>query len=156
MTCLSPRRGITLIETSVACAVGSLLVYLVAMSWCGFTRGAHLMVARVELMREADLAIARLSDSLRGGDAPWIDAVDGALVIGTGQDPDRYVAADHLLRRNGQVLAHHVEWIELSPDQRTIRLHMHMPDVVEDPDRAHHGANARWLERDVYLMLAQP
>jgi len=59
----------TLLETLMAAWLSALLVYLVAMSWSGFTRGAALISARAELVREGDLAIARLADDLRALEA---------------------------------------------------------------------------------------
>jgi hypothetical protein len=60
-----PRRGITLIETSVSCFLGVLLVYLVARSGSAFTHGAATLMNRAELVREGDLAAGYLEQALR-------------------------------------------------------------------------------------------
>ena len=142
------RRGITMIETSVACAVGTLLVYLVAVSYGAFARGAALVAARAELVREADLAMALLGDSLREGHTPIRMGPGPGAAVAIGSD--QYVASDHVLYRNGEAVAWGVAAVTVSDDSRVIRLRM------QDPDRYEDRARTRLLRRDFYLMVPPP
>jgi len=60
------RRGVTLIEVMVSCFLTALLAYIVSNTWKAFDRAATGVIARCELVREADLALAYLADDLRG------------------------------------------------------------------------------------------
>jgi hypothetical protein len=147
------RRGATLLETSVACVLGTLLVYIVAMSWCGFVRGARLIVARAELVREADVAVRRLCESLRDGDLPVPDANGHLQAIGT----DRFRVDNFVLEIGEEPafepLAWHVASADVGPiptppsAPRWIRLTMRLPDEYEDRNRT------LMLERHVDLVI---
>jgi type II secretory pathway component PulJ len=66
MSSVRRRRGFALLEAFVACAMSALLVYVVAEMWGALNRAAVQAVARCGLIREADLALTRLADDLRG------------------------------------------------------------------------------------------
>ena len=138
------RRGITLIETSVACALSTLLIWLVAMSGIEFTRGAHLIAARAELMREADIAVAHIVNSLRERAAEPESVASGGIRIG----PNVYDTADGRLTRDGEPVAWHVSAIDLADD--TIVLTMAMPEVVEN------RKSGVTLQRAVEVRVEQP
>lgn len=141
------RRGTTLIETSVACGLGTLLVYLVAMSWTGFDRGARMIVARAELVREADLILAHLSDRLRTGASPVFEDVDGRHLLAS-IGGDAYESTGGVLSCNGEPIAWHVDAILGEDNDRTITVVLTMPRVAEMPGKS--------LERRFSLLLARP
>jgi hypothetical protein len=76
-----PRRGSTLVEVIASAALSTVLIYVVAMSWAAFDRASIQVVTRCEAVREADLALSRLADDLRG----WSSArPDGRSVLADG------------------------------------------------------------------------
>lgn len=59
-------RGFTLVETAVTCLIASVLLATVGTTWMAFDRASSEVIARCELAEEADLALTRLADDLRG------------------------------------------------------------------------------------------
>jgi type II secretory pathway pseudopilin PulG len=101
-----PRRGFALIELLVACGMSAVLVYLVATAWGAFDRAAAQSIARSGLIREAELALARLADDLRGTasarpDTRILIADTDVLQIVFGDRTVTYmVAGDKLIRED--------------------------------------------------------
>ena len=60
------RRGSTMVETMVALTLTMILLSLVGSTWVAMNRASVEVVVRYELVLEADLALARMADDLRG------------------------------------------------------------------------------------------
>jgi hypothetical protein len=60
------RRGSTLLELIVELTLTSILLSVIGSTWTAMNRASAEVIARYELIQEADLAFARLSDDLRG------------------------------------------------------------------------------------------
>ena len=60
------RKGFSLVETMVACVMSVGLIAILVSMTATFERSAAEVIARCELAQEADLAMARLADDLRG------------------------------------------------------------------------------------------
>jgi hypothetical protein len=144
------RRGITLTETCVACTLGTLLVYLVAMSGIEFTRSARLIAARADLMREADIAVAYLVDSLHTQGQPPTTLDGGGVRIG---DHTYSTHAGRLRRTVAGIpddhdIAWHVESIQLAGTALTLTLSR--PDLVEN------RRTGQTLERTLDVLVVAP
>jgi hypothetical protein len=158
----------TMAETIATVAISSLLVYLVGACWGGFTRGATLMTARAELVRESDLAIARMADDLRvagawdgeAGVCPWHGLPHNLRMVGVPQAGDGslnnvcyYVESGQLMRRVD--LPRDVETGESPPAEPVARFVEGLAASQVAPDPATEPGAPRAL-RDVVLHMKIP
>ncbi|SIO12548.1 hypothetical protein SAMN05444166_2587 [Singulisphaera sp. GP187] len=63
---LGRRKGFSLVELMVACVISVGLIAIMVSMTASFERSASEVIARCELAQEADFAMARLADDLRG------------------------------------------------------------------------------------------
>jgi hypothetical protein len=160
------RNGFTLPEMVVACMMSVILVSILASMIGTFERGAAEVIARCELAQEADFAMARLADDLRGYNSarPQTRALyfdpDGLQII-FGDRTISYAVQDGALVRSvepqvepASIVAHrflqlHVQRVDPDEPLYEFSLTLGLPFVEN-------RATQQGLERSFHLIAVLP